>query len=189
VSVVDVHQHLWPAQLRAALAVRSEPPFLRDGTLVLPQGGACDVDPSAYAPETLVRQLDRHGVDVAVVSCPPTMELPPSLVELWHEGALRAAAASGGRLVPLACRACRPGFAGAIVAGRELDDLGALAPLLDALEEEGRLLFVHPGPAAPPPGRPVWWTPGVPYAAEQQAAFAAWIAEGASRWPRLEWAA
>jgi predicted TIM-barrel fold metal-dependent hydrolase len=182
---IDVHQHTWPARLRAALLARVEPPYLRADVLTLSAGGASRVDPLAYAPEARLQELDRNGVELALVSCPPTMELPPELIELWHDGALAAAAESGGRLVPLACGESRAGFAGAIVAGRQLEDLDRLAPLLDDLEAHDRLLFVHPGSARPPAGAPSWWSAGIAYTAELQFGYAAWIAAGAARWPQL----
>jgi predicted TIM-barrel fold metal-dependent hydrolase len=44
---------------------------------------------------------------------------------------------------------------------------------------------VHPGPAAPQHGTPAWWAPVVDYTAEMQAAYYAWLAAGAARWPKL----
>ncbi len=95
------------------------------------------------------------------------------------------AACSGGRLVPLGAGALLDGCAGACVAGRALHDLKALAPLLDQLERRGLVLFVHPGPASEPPAGRGWWAPVVGYTAELQAAYFAWLAWGAERWPRL----
>jgi predicted TIM-barrel fold metal-dependent hydrolase len=47
-------------------------------------------------------------------------------------------------------------------------------------------LFVHPGAAVTPPGAPSWWTAIVDYTAEMQAAYIAWLAAGAARWPDLD---
>jgi 6-methylsalicylate decarboxylase len=59
--------------------------------------------------------------------------------------------------------------------------------MLDLLEEAGRPLLVHPGPAGPQdaPGRPAWWAPVVPYVAQLHAAWWAWAAEGRARHPQL----
>src|SRR5205085_2204894 len=106
--------------------------------------------------------------------------------EIWETGIVELARASGGRIVPLAAREPADGFAGLCVAGRELRDLDALAPRLDALAARGGFLFVHPGGADSPPGAPSWWTAVVDYTAEMQAAYAAWLAAGAERWPALD---
>jgi predicted TIM-barrel fold metal-dependent hydrolase len=94
--------------------------------------------------------------------------------------------ASGGRFVPLAAREPTAGFAGVCVSGAELLDLDVLAPRLDTLVQSGRFLFVHPGAAATPPGAPSRGTSIVDYTAEMQAAYIAWLATGAARWPDLD---
>src|SRR5262249_29534326 len=60
-----------------------------------------------------------------------------------------------------------------------------LAPRLDELEQRGALLFVHPGASSFPREDPAWWVTVVDHTAQMQAAYAAWLAVCADRWPRL----
>jgi predicted TIM-barrel fold metal-dependent hydrolase len=120
-----------------------------------------------------------------VISCPPTLELDDALVDAYHEGIVELVAASGGRLRALAWSSVRDGFAGACVPAWDVVGLAALEPLLDELERRGLLLFVHPRPAPAPDGVPAWWPPVVDYPTQMQAAYAAWLALGAERWPDL----
>ena len=48
---------------------------------------------------------------------------------------------------------------------------------------QNQIVFVHPGPGAPAAGG--WWAAGVGYTAQMQAAYAAWVAGGSTRWPDL----
>jgi hypothetical protein len=147
--------------------------------------GEWEVDLREHDLDARLRALDRDQIDVAVISCPPTLELDGDLVDAYHEGILELVAASGGRLRALACGVARDGFAGTCVAAGDLADVSTIAPLLDALEARGQLLFVHPGPSAAPPGAPDWWPSVVGYTAQMQAAYASWFAHGARSWPRL----
>lgn len=180
----DVHQHLWPEALIEALRARQERPRLRGDTLELPSGDS-EAGLVAHTLEARLALLDRNEIDVAVISCPPTLELDEELLELYHEGIAELVAASNGRLVALACGSARDGFAGACVQAWDLTGLETLEPLLDELERRGSLLFVHPGPVAVPPGVPRWWPAVVDYSAQMQVAYAAWIALYADRWPGL----
>src|ERR671915_93485 len=101
----DVHQHLWPEQLVAALSRRREPPRLAGSTLELREG-SFETDLSVHDLDRRLALLDRDEVDVAVVSLPPTLgsEEAPELAEAYDEGILEVARASGGRLLPLAGR-------------------------------------------------------------------------------------
>ncbi|HZR95620.1 MAG TPA: amidohydrolase family protein [Gaiellaceae bacterium] len=189
-TVLDVHRHLWPETLLVELRARDAPPYLRDWTLIL-HDGAYPVEPDAYGPERLLADLDRSGVDVAVVSCPPTLgfdRLPDreasALADAYHEGTRAAITAAGGRVRAFALGRVEDGFAGVTVAAESLLDLDGLAPLLDEVERAGGVLFVHPGVAS---GRrhPPWWPAIVDYTAQMQAAYAAWLGEGVDRWPSL----
>lgn len=180
----DVHRHLWPEPLIAALRARSERPRLRGDVLELPSGD-WEVDAGAHAPEACLEALDRDGIDVALISCPPTLELDGALVDAYHEGAAELVASSGGRLRALAWGAALDGFDGACVAAGALRDLDGLAPLLEQLERDDALLFVHPGPAPVPEGAPDWWPAVVDYTTQMQAAYAAWVALGRDAWPGL----
>jgi predicted TIM-barrel fold metal-dependent hydrolase len=137
--------------------------------------------------------MDQLELARAVVSLQPTLgidRLPADeareLIETWESGILELADASGGRIHALAAGEPAAGFAGLCVSGAELLDLDTLAPRLDALVRTDRLLFVHPGAAVTPSGAPSWWTAIVDYTAEMQAAYIAWLATGAARWPDLD---
>lgn len=173
----DLHQHLWPESLVAALAARRQPPRLRGDVLELPLGGSFETDLAAHDLDARLRLLDRDEIDVAVISCPPTLELESEseLVEAYHQGIAELVHAAGGRLRALSSGIALDGFAGACVAAQALADLDGLAPLVGELERGGGLLFVHPGPARPPTGAPAWWPAVVDYTAQMQAAYAGWL--------------
>lgn len=182
----DVHQHLWPEALVAALARRSEPPRLRGRTLELAAERPCEVALEEHALEARLELLDRDGIEVALISLPPTLETEAhaELRDAYHDGIRDLVGASGGRLLALACGECREGFAGACVSAPAL--IAGIDPLLDDLERAGQLLFVHPGPPGPiPPGTPAWWPALVDYTAQMQAAYAAWLARDAASHPVL----
>jgi len=180
----DVHQHLWPEALIEGLRARRERPRLRGGVLELPSGD-WPADLSAHTLDARLALLDRDEIDVAVISCPPTLELDEELEEAYHQGIAEIAAASKGRLVALSCGSTRDGFAGACVPAWSLNRLIDLEPLIGELDRRGSLLFVHPGPEAAPAGAPNWWPAVVGYTAQMQAAYAAWLALNADRWPEL----
>ena len=182
----DIHQHLWPPSFFSALAKRSQPPRLRGRSLELVDAPAWRLDVASHDLDTRLALLDRFELDRAVVSLQPTLGVDRELMEIWEEGILELAAAAGRRIVPLAACEPRHGFAGLCVSGAELLDLNALASRLDALASSGGWLFVHPGPAVTPAGRPPWWPAVVDYTAEQQAAYIGWLAAGAARWPGLD---
>jgi 6-methylsalicylate decarboxylase len=193
VTSIDIHQHLWPPSFFDALSAREEPPRLRGRGLELAGQSVWQLDVESHELETRLALMDRLELDQAFVSLQPTLgiaQLPAEearhLIETWESGILEMAAAAGGRLMPLAAREPAAGFAGLCVSGAELLDLDALAPRLDAVAQSGRFVFVHPGSAATPPGAPSWWTAIVDYTAEMQAAYIAWLAAGAARWPDLD---
>ena len=176
-----MHQHLWPEALIEGLQARRERPRLRDGVLEL-ASGEWEVDLTAHTLEARLAALDAAEIDIALISCPPTLELDEALVEAYHEGIVELVAASGGRLLALACDSVRDGFIGACVSAQDLTGLPAL---LDELERRRALLFVHPGPARAPEGKPSWWPAVVDYTAQMQAAYAAWLAGAGDSWPDL----
>lgn len=181
----DFHQHFWPEQLLSLLSRRRELPRLKGTQLELPEG-TFELDPDEHRLERRIELLDRHGIDVAVVSLQPTIgwEMEPELAETFDEGIPEVVAAAGGRIAALACGECRPGFAGACVSSYRL--MGDLEELAVDLQSEGQLLFVHPGLPAPlPPDVPPWWTAVVDYTTQMQAAYATWLAGGATRYPGL----
>jgi hypothetical protein len=184
VPTYDLHQHLWPPSVIRALEARDELPRLRGTSLQLPSG-QWDVDLRVHDLDRRLADLDRDEVDVALVSCPPTMELTPDVIDAYHEGIGEIVAAAHGRIRALAYETALDGFAGTSIAPRLLEDLAALEPLLRELDRTGGVLFVHPEYATAPPGAPDWWAPVVDYTAQMQAGYAAWLAFGADAWPRL----
>ncbi|HEY0416843.1 MAG TPA: amidohydrolase family protein [Gaiellaceae bacterium] len=181
---VDFHQHLWPPHLVEALRKRAAPPRIRGDLLQLPSG-EWPAEVAAHDLETRVRTLDDDGIDLAVISCPPTLELDEELTEAYHDGILETVASADGRLVALASGSVRDGFVGTCVPASALSDLDTLSPVLDALQERGQPLFVHPGAHPVPDGCPPWWPSVVSYTSQMQAAYATWLVHGAAAWPRL----
>ncbi|MFN8187024.1 MAG: amidohydrolase family protein [Gaiellales bacterium] len=173
---VDVHQHLWPDELIRALERRSAPPRLRGQRLELTVEPAADVDLDRHAVERRLELLDRDGIDLAVVSPSPAMELEscPDLRDAWHAGASELGRSSGGRLAPLSLGVRMPGFAGVCVSAPALVE--GLGSLPGTLEEEGGFLFVHPGvPRPSPAGAPGWWPALADYTGQMQTAYLAWL--------------
>ena len=179
----DVHQHLWPEQLIRALEARTELPRLRRSVLELEEG-SFDTDLGEHDLDRRLALLDRHELDVAVVSLQPTVacDFQPDLADAYHEGILELVDAAGGRLAALACAEQREGFVGACVSARRLT--AGVDELATALVAAGQVLFVHPGYAAKPPkNAPAWWSGVVDYTSQMQAAYAAWLARGPSGLP------
>jgi hypothetical protein len=173
----DVHQHLWPEQFISALSKRREPPCLVGSRLELREG-SFETDLAPHTLEARLALLDRDGIDVAVVSLPPTLgsEEAPELAAAYDDGILEIAASSGGRILPLAAGEERDGFAGTCISPARL--------LAESLGERAKPVFVHPGYSpAPPAGLPGWWTPVVEYTAQMQEAFFACVARGAPSAP------
>jgi hypothetical protein len=193
VVTTDIHQHLWPEAFVAALSARTKPPRLARSDLYLDGEPVWPLDLELHELGTRLELLDRWELDRAVVSLQPTVGLDrlpadeaEDLAGVWETGILELAAASGGRIVPLAASRPAEGFAGLCVAASELLDLDALEPRLEPLVRGGGFLFVHPGSANAPDGAPNWWTGIVDYTAQMQAAYASWLAAGAARWPKLD---
>jgi len=185
-----VHRHIWPEQLLEALRRRTSPPCLRGWTLCLHDGEYL-VEADAYGPDRCIADLERDGIDVAIVSCPPTLGLDrvsdeeaEDVLDAYHMGMREVTGSTGGRLLALGMGRTLPGFVGASVSAAALLDLDAVAPLLDELERERRILFVHPG-LATGRGSPSWWSAVVDYTAQMQAAYASWLSEGIDSWPDL----
>jgi hypothetical protein len=179
----DVHQHFLPPPLIEALRARAEAPRLVDAMLELGEG-SFPFDQRDHDLERRLALLDRDGTDIAVVSLAPTMETEayPVLRDAYHVGIRDVVSAAGGRLRALAAGACLDGFAGACVSAQAV--MTGLGSLPDELARSDQVLFVHPGPPAPPPpGAPAWWAPVVDYTAQMQAAYFAWLADGVERHP------
>ncbi|MDT7620736.1 MAG: 6-methylsalicylate decarboxylase [Pseudonocardiales bacterium] len=201
---VDVHQHLWPSQLVAALRARCEPPRLADWTLHLAGEPAFEVDPSDHDVDRRVAIAGAEGLSRALVSLSSPLgveylaaaEAKP-LLSAYHDGSLALPApfevwAAAGLTVidePGLREMLGRGCVGLQLPATALADAAGYAhcaPLLRVLEDVGKPLFVHPGPAAPPRGSvPGWWPPLVPYVQQMHAAWFAFRAFGRRGHPRL----
>lgn len=187
----DMHRHLWPDELVERMRERAAPPCLDGDVLRLAEGDFV-LDLRTYGVEACLRGLDATGTDIALVSCPPTLgiELLPEdeaepLLAAYHRGALDAVESAGGRLLALAMGRPTDGFVGTSISAAAFDDLEELAPVLDEIVRRNSFAFVHPGPVAPEPGAPPWWSAIVDYTAQMQRAYAIWLAHGCERWPDL----
>ena len=180
----DVHQHLWPPAVLQELARRETAPRIRSGLFEAPGRAPAPVSPDDHALDARLTRMDDAGVDVALVSLSPTDSFDAALRELWEDGILEVARASGGRIVPLSCGRPRTGFRGVAVAADAVT--AGLGPLPSQLTAGGELLFVHPGPPMPsPPGVPAWWAAAADYAIQMQRAFLTWLARDAPANPEL----
>jgi hypothetical protein len=209
----DVHQHLWPEPLLAALARRTRPPrLIRDGHgWTLRMHGETDwpVHPSQHDPDERLRAMDARGIDRALIapSVPLGIEALPAeesapLLDAYHAG-VAALPARFGAWAAVGLAQPDPhaledlldrGFVGACVAA---DAVGApagvarLAPVLAVLERRGAPLFVHPGPSPATLGTtaeaaaPPWWPALTRYVASMNAAWHAFASAGRPAHPRL----
>jgi 6-methylsalicylate decarboxylase len=165
---IDVHQHLWTAQLVEALGDRSELPFVRreHGLTVLYLAGERPyvIDLSTEAPAHRAALVELDGLDRALLclSSPLGIELLPreqslALIDVYLDGALSLQGPFGvwgaialDRPDPADVdRALARGCVGVSLPAGALGSLDALArlrPLLARLELRGAPLFVHPGP-------------------------------------------
>ncbi|MGZ4616579.1 MAG: amidohydrolase family protein [Actinomycetes bacterium] len=202
---VDVHQHLWPAQLVDALRSRRHGPRLDDWTLHLPGEPVYEVDPAAH--DVARRAALEAGCGRVLLSLSSPLgieELDPDaaapLLAAWHEGVRSLPAPFGAwasvnhvdpdldQLKALLAE----GFAGLQVPATRMATPRALercAEVLRVCELAGRPVLVHPGPA-PAPARddgavPAWWPAVVDYPAQLQAAWWAWQAVGRALLPDL----
>jgi 6-methylsalicylate decarboxylase len=188
-TTFDLHQHLWPAGFVEALRERTAPPRL-DGTTLVLREGSFEANLSDHDVSHRLASLDEDGIDVAVLSLQTTLGLDEladeeriSLEDAWIDGIREIVADAGGRLDALAPRRVVDGFAGVALDAGLLLDLDAAAPVLDAVQQVGRLVLVHPGPVARRDDTPQWWAGIVSYTAQMQAAWFAWLDAGRTRWP------
>jgi predicted TIM-barrel fold metal-dependent hydrolase len=201
---VDIHQHLWPPQLLAALRARGGPPRLKGRTLKLANETEYRVDAADHDPAARARQAAGDGIDLVVVSLssPLGIELLPAgeaheLLAAYHDGALAlpppfrawAAACLSEVDADSLARELARGFVGLqLPANALLDSAGyaRAAPLLEVLEDRGLPLLIHPGLAAPgSAGAPAWWPAIVDYVAQMHAAWFALCTHGRRRHPHL----
>jgi hypothetical protein len=188
----DLHQHLWPEPFVAALRSRSGWPTL-DGSVLTTAEGRFEIDLSEHDPDRRVTRLDDDEIEVAVISLQTSLGLErladaerSELEEAWATGILEVVAGSGGRLRAFSPSSPRAGFDGISIGSTILSDFERAAPLLDAAQESGLPVFVHPDAGqATGEARPAWWDWVTGYPARMQEAYLAWLAFGRDRWPDL----
>lgn len=188
----DVHQHLWPESFVAELRRRASHPRLEGSTLVTSEG-VFEVDLDRHHPERRVDELDRDGIDIAVLSLQPSLgieALPPAerdeLEGAWSTGIAEIVASSAGRFRAFAPWRVEPGFVGTSVGASALLSEGGAAILGD-VDVAGGVLFIHPEAGGPlPPGRPEWWQWTAVYTWQMQQAYLAWLGGLRARYPRVK---
>jgi hypothetical protein len=201
-GAVDVHQHLWPPALVAALRARRRPPRLRGWTLELAGEPDYVVDAAHHDVDLRAAQAAGDGLDRALVSLSSPLgieTLPPDeageLLLAYHDGVLALPGPFGGwaaacltDIDPVALRTqLDRGFVGLQLPATALLDASGYdhaGPLLEVLEAAGRPLLVHPGPAVAA-SAPAWWPAIVPYVQQMHAAWFAFRAYGRPRHPGL----
>jgi 6-methylsalicylate decarboxylase len=164
-TAVDVHQHLWPEALVAALRARERPPRLHGWTLELTGEPDYRVDADRHDVEMRAEEAEDDGLDLALVglSSPLGIESLPAdeageLLAAYHDGVLALPSPFGGWAA--AClteidpagleRELDRGFVGLQLPATALLDAAGydqVGPLLEVLERTGRPLLVHPGSA------------------------------------------
>ena len=203
---IDVHQHLWPQALIAALRARRRPPRLRGWTLELAGEADYPVEPAWHDVDTRAAQASADGLDLALVSLSSPLGIeslaPDEAAELLaahHDGVFALPAPFGGwaaaglaEIDPAALsRELDRGFVGLQLPATALLDAPGydrVGPLLEVLERTGRPLLIHPGPApeaADAAAVPTWWPAIVSYAQQMHAAWFALRLHGRPRHPAL----
>jgi 6-methylsalicylate decarboxylase len=207
VQQIDVHQHLWPAELIEGLRARRTPPLLDGWTLRLPGEPDFVVDPADHDPRARAALAEADGTGLALISLSsplgiehlPAAEARP-LLDAYHAGAARLGAPFGA-WAAASVRAPRPqdlerllaaGFVGLQLPATALADAAGYrrcAGLLAVLEQTGCPLLIHPGPAAAARPRagavPGWWPAVVTYVGQMHAAWYAFRAFGRPAHPGL----
>ncbi len=197
---IDIHQHLWPPELLAALRRRTTPPRLDGWTLHLAGEPPFRVDGGDHDSDRR-RDLDGGRIVIGLSSPLGIEDLPPDesqpLLDAWHQGAAALqpefeAWAAVNRYEPdlsgLTDR-LRGGFVGLQIPAGWLPNPSAvdgLGDILQIVQDHDRPLFVHPGPVPAADGtRPDWWAAVVDYPAQLHAAWWSWHATGRDRFPLL----
>ena len=200
---IDVHAHLWPAQLIEALRRRRATPRLDGWVLRLDGEAPFEVDPDDHDPALRAAREPAGRLSLVSLSSPLDIEALPGdeavpLLQAWHEGAASlpepfGAWASVSLLDPDLLQLkhhLQTGFVGLQVPATWLatpSRLERLAPTLAVCESENRPVLVHPGAArADHAARlPAWWAPVVDYTAQLQAAWWSWHEAGRRLLPDL----
>ncbi|HEY0357427.1 MAG TPA: amidohydrolase [Mycobacteriales bacterium] len=202
-AVVDVHQHLWPAELVEALRRRRSAPRLDGWTLVTDGEPPYAVRPDDHDPVHRAALAAAQGTDLALVSLSSPLgiehlgpDAAATLLDAYHDGvaalptpfrgwaAAQVVDPDPGAAEVLLGR----GFVGLQLPATALADPAGwerCGPLLDVLERAGAPLFVHPGPAAPTAGTPAWWPALTDYVAQLQRSWYAFRLAGRPNHPGL----
>ena len=202
--VVDVHQHLWPERLLAALRGRTAPPRLRDWTLGLPGEADYTIDPDEHDVDRRVAENRHDGVDLALnsLSSPLGIETLPCaqshpLLEAYHDGSLELPRQYGAWAAACLSEVDPERSSVSSSAGSSASNCppprcstrratSTSRRCYDVLEATSRPLFIHPGPAGTSPsGGPAWWPAVVSYVQQMHAAWFAFRAFGRPRHPEL----
>ncbi|MFI6829393.1 amidohydrolase family protein [Kribbella sp. NPDC050241] len=199
--MIDVHQHLWPAEFVDRLRARSEPPYLDGWTLHTASEAPYEVDPAAHAVDKRVALEQDTGTTLAAVSLSSPLGIEQlrdnALLDAWH---------AGSAALPEPFRA----WASVSLIKPDVDGLGVLladgflglqlpahvlatpagwaevGELLAVAERSDKPILIHPGTARTDCEVPGWWAPVVDYAGQLQAAWWAWHAYGGRhQHPRL----
>jgi len=199
---IDVHQHLWPEPLLAALAARRRAPRL----VRTPSGWELRLDTEPPSPLSLPDHdparrgalVYADGLDRALValSSPLGIEALPAgeaepLLAAYHDG-VRALGAPFGWWGAVGLETADPDAADALLdagavgislpAGALASRRGLvrMAPLLERVAARRAPVFVHPGPVAAPAelAAPVWWPALTSYVTQMHTAWHAFLAWG-----------
>ena len=90
-GVIDVHQHLWPAEFVDRLRARTEPPYLDGWTLHTAGEAPYEVDPAAHAVDQRLAQELGDGTTLVGLSLSSPLGIEYlgdlALLDAWHTGA------------------------------------------------------------------------------------------------------
>ena len=90
-GVIDVHQHLWPAEFADRLRARTEPPYLDGWTLYTSGEAPYEVDPAAHEVDKRVAQELDDGTALVGLSLSSPLGIEHlgdvALLDAWHAGA------------------------------------------------------------------------------------------------------
>lgn len=202
---VDVHQHMWPAALVAALRRRRAPPQLDGWTLRLrgePDYLITAADHDAHSRADLAAE---DGLDLVLLSLssPLGIEHLPyedsrPLLDAFHEGSLSLPRPFGVWASVSLVKPDPEDLLGLFAAGcvglqlpataiSDPSTVNELLPLLQVLEDQDKPLFIHPGPVRNTADRraPGWWPAIVPYVNQMHTAWFAYRASAEADLPRL----
>jgi 6-methylsalicylate decarboxylase len=210
---IDVHQHVWTPELRAALARRDRLPLIREENELCMLHSAGEhpyvIDTDAEDAAVRTSLLDHDGLDLALIaiSSPIGIEALPRAEALpLIDAQLRGVAGLGSRFAawgPLLTDRPRPedvdrladaGVLGVSLTAGALESPDRLAPLAAALRRIAELelpLFIHPGRAFGDPvprcelDEPLWWRALTSYVNGMAAAWLTWATHGRREHPEL----